>query len=114
MTPLNHPRGLLVHSQRDALMVADAGNHRIAVFDLDSWSLLAVFGDGLLQEPWDIAVDSTGEVYAADYAARSVVKFALSGDPVPQFWQNMQASGLVIQPVAVTVWSTNVFVLDAG
>ena len=112
-TQLQTPRGLLLHKHRRALYVADSGNHRIQIFDPDTGQLLESWDGGSLATPWSLAADAEGNVYVADYGNHSVVKFTISGDPDPVFWQNMKASGLITAPLAVAV-STSVFVLDSA
>src|ERR1035438_1905351 len=111
-TQFQAPRGLLISQHRRALFVADSGNHRIQIFDPATCQLLDTWGDGTLATPWSLAADAEGSVYVADYGNQSVVKFTISGDPDPSFWQNVKASGLIAAPVAVAV-SDSVFILDA-
>ena len=111
---LSKPRGLLIHDQRKALMVADSGNHRVAVFDLDSFQLLDSLGADILQEPWAIACDADGSIYVADHGSNAVIKFLISGDVDATFWPNVKASGLIKRPGAVTVHSQSVYILDLG
>ena len=112
-TQFASPRGLLIHGHRRALYVADAGHHRIQIFDPATGQLLDIWNGATLSEPWSIAADADANVYVADHGNHTVIKFTVSGDLDPSFWQNVQASGLITQPAAVAV-SSDVFVLDLG
>ena len=64
------PRGLAV-APNGNIYVADAGNHRIQVFDpagqfLFSWGNGQGSNNGQFNEPWGIAVGPDGSVYVAD------------------------------------------------
>src|ERR1044072_4110247 len=52
----NTPRGLLIPANRDSLFVADSGNPRIQVFDLNSCQLVDIWDDGF-NTPWALAGD---------------------------------------------------------
>lgn len=70
------------------LYVADAGNHRIQVFEADGTFVTAwgSFGEGPGQfnEPWSVAVDAEF-VYVADTWNHRLQKFTLDGDLVGVF-----------------------------
>jgi phage tail-like protein len=125
------PRGLLILGDRRSLLVADSGNHRIQVFDIETSQLIEIWGQanpaadprpgaqpGLLNEPWGLAADKTGSVYVVDYGNRRVQKFNVIGQVVSTFWQNATASGLLRQPSDVAVGesdeTTRIFVTDAA
>ncbi|WHZ21125.1 MAG: hypothetical protein OJF47_000237 [Nitrospira sp.] len=120
---LRSPRGLLIPPNRRVLFVADSGNHRIQIFDLDNVQLLDIWGGtapgsqpGQFDSPWTLAADATGNVYVVDYGNRRVQKFNLLGEVIPSFAQNMAASGLLHRPadIAITRYEGNpaLFVLD--
>lgn len=91
-TELAAPRGVVVAPARGWLLVADSGHGRIVVIDLAARATRGTWGDGMLSEPWDLAVDGAARVYVADRGARRVWRldpdgaldaaFAL-GDPAP-------------------------------
>src|SRR6266849_1043898 len=117
-TRLHTPRGLLIPTYRRVLLVVDSGNHRIQIFDLDSWQLLEVWGQpaggsvqpsaepGGFDTPWTAASDAMGNVYVLDYGNRRVQKFGVSGDVEPAFWQTMHDSSLLTRPADVAAYST--------
>ncbi|HEV7705364.1 MAG TPA: phage tail protein [Gemmatimonadaceae bacterium] len=68
---LNTPRGVVVSG--NSLLVADSGNRRVQVIDLATGQLRGVWGaGGAFTDPWDLAVDSHGDVYVADAGVTAV------------------------------------------
>lgn len=111
---LNTPRGLLIPAHRHSLFVADSGNHRIQVIDLDTLQLADIWGQpfpahapepdsapGRFNTPVALAGDAEGNVYVVDYGNGRVQKFDRAGDLVPSFSEAMQQSGLVRRPVDI-------------
>jgi sugar lactone lactonase YvrE len=130
-TSVRYPRGLWISPARPSLFVADSGNHRVQIFDLDTLQLVAIWGQanpgatprpgsqpGQFDTPWSLAGDGSGNVYVVDYGNRRVQKFNAVGDVLPSFWNNVRASGLLQYPSDVAVREydgTNwVFVVDAA
>jgi phage tail-like protein len=128
-TGFRTPRGLLVSAVRSSLFVADSGNHRLQVFDLDSFQLSEIWGQsnpvgvpqpgslpGQLNTPWTLAGDSSGNVYVVDYGNKRVQKFDVLGQVIPAFCENVQASGLVHQPGDIALFERNgdvwIFIVD--
>jgi phage tail-like protein len=96
-TQFREPRGLLHHSTRRALFVADSGNHRIQIFDLKSFQLLDIWGQkgagpGCFDTPWTLASDIDGNVYVVDYGNKRVQKFDPQGTVISGFWDAVQKS----------------------
>jgi len=124
------PRGLLISPTRSSMFVVDSGNHRILVFDLDTFQLVEIWGQsslysapqpgsqpGQFNTPWTLANDSAGNIYVVDYGNLRVQKFNAIGDVVPTFCNNVQASGCH-HPSDVAVCEQNgaawIFVMDAS
>lgn len=131
LTQFRTPRGLLVPPNRNALFVVDSGNHRIQVFDLDTFQLVDVWGPhdpgappqpgsmpGQFNEPWSLAGDAAGNVYVVDYGNRRLQKFNALGEVVPSFWDKVSSYSSLQEPVAVAVCGydqypdVRIFVLD--
>ena len=108
---LSSPRGIAVHRQRDALLVCDSGNHRVAIFDLASWQLIELRGG--FDTPVAIAVDDAGNSFVADGGTKRVSKFSPSGDADAAFNAAVNAAQLIQNPTAVAVAGSRLFVLDA-
>jgi phage tail-like protein len=108
------PRGLVWMKNRPALFAADSGNHRVQIFDPDTGQLLSILGQagvgappapssmpGRLNTPWGLAGDSEYSLYVLDYGNARVQKWNRVGDLVGTFWDNVQASKLLTQPLDV-------------
>jgi phage tail-like protein len=119
-TQLRQPRGLLFHPIRRALFVADSGNHRLQIFDVNTLQLLDIWGQpdlagepapdeapGRFNQPWSLAADAKGSVYVVDYGNRRVQKFDLRGQADPRFWERAQADTDWGQPAAVAAAVTS-------
>lgn len=125
---LNKPRGLLIPAHRHALFVADSLNHRIAIFDLNTFQLLELWGQehlsarprpgtspGQFNEPWDLAADLKGNVYVVDRGNHRIQKFNSSGDVVPDFWNTLSREHLLAEPADIASYpaaTTNLYVID--
>lgn len=123
-------RGLWLHPIRQVLLVADSGNHLIQLFDPSSWQLVGIWGQpyaasepqpssdpGRFNQPWSLAADAAGNVYAVDHGNGRVQKFDLLGNVMQTFAEGLRDRG-VTEPSAVAVSmggpSTEIYVLDAG
>jgi DNA-binding beta-propeller fold protein YncE len=72
-------------------------------------------GPGQFYNPWGVAVDSSGNVYVADYGNDRVEKFTSSGTFVTQWGSVGSGPGQFVVPVGVAVDSSgNVYVADTG
>lgn len=128
-TSFNAPRGLLIPPTRPCLFVVDSGNHCIKIFDVDTFQLVEIWGQapfsgvpqpgsssGEFNTPWTLAGDSAGNVYVVDYRNQRVQKFNARGEVIPQFCDNVQASGLLQQPGDIGLLERNgaawIFVVD--
>jgi phage tail-like protein len=109
-TPFDCPQGLAIAVQRHVLYVADAGKHRIEIFDLDSMALAEVI-DGF-DTPVSVALDGEGRLHVADTGTKRVDQFTASGDRRPAFGDMVQASGHAGDPCAVACDGSRVYVLD--
>jgi phage tail-like protein len=113
-TQLRQPRGLLYHTIRQSLFVADSGNHRVQILDPQTFQLLDIWGQpdlagepepgdapGRFNEPWSLAQDAEGNVYVVDHGNSRVQKFDLRGQVQPEFEANSKAH--LNEPAAVAV-----------
>jgi len=107
-TRFREPRGLLVHPG-GLLLVADAGNHRVQVFDLATLQLRAIWGVGPGEEPgqldWPcaLAADPSGHVYVVDRGNRRVQRFSAAGQVDAGFWATLAGEASLDDPVAVAI-----------
>ena len=121
---LSAPRNLAIGTD-GRIYVADSGNHRIQVFDVDG-TPINVFGSfgtdtGQFNEPWGIAVDDE-YIYVADTWNHRIQKFTLDGDFVASFGvsgspaeDNNNGLGLFFGPRSITLLADNqLLVTDTG
>ena len=119
---LDSPRGVIV-GPRHTLWVADSGNRRVQIFDLDTGQLRGMLGGwssgaptnapGTFAQPWDLAADRRGNVYVADpgmqgadqrWSGGRVQKFSASGVVDPSFATRVAAQSRTLgAPASVAV-----------
>ncbi|WP_276752163.1 NHL repeat-containing protein [Chlorogloeopsis fritschii] len=115
-TQFRQPRGVLFHPIRQAIFVADSGNHRLQIFHPHSFQLLGIWGQsdmvsepqpsaepGRFNTPWTLACDVAGNVYVVDYGNQRVQKFDLSGNVIESFWDAVRAETTLQQPSDIAV-----------
>lgn len=124
------PRGLWVSQQQRLLFVADSGNHRLQIFDLDSLQAVKVLGQpdpnaepqpsadpGRFNTPWTLVADAEGNIYVVDHGNQRVQKFNADGIVQPDFWNTVQATGLLTQPgdiaVSATAEAIHLYIFDS-
>ncbi len=76
------PRGVAVDGLSGRVTVADAGNQRLVVRELADGSLVHILQGEAYQEPFDLALSATGELYVLDAAAQQILRLDPLG-PVP-------------------------------
>lgn len=126
---LDSPRGVIV-GPRQTLWVADSGNRRVQIFDLDTGQLRGMLGasssggstvlaPGEFAQPWDLAADRRGNVYVADPGTQGtdgrwidgrVQKFSSSGVVDSSFATRVAAQPRTLGAPA----SVSVALLDAS
>ena len=97
---LSQPKGLAVGPD-GRIYVAEAGAHRVTVFNPDG-TINATWGrqgngDGEFQEPWGITVSPSGEVYVADTWNHRIQKFDADGRLLIKWGELADTKGAVNQ-----------------
>ena len=83
---LNSPHGISTDANGNAYVV-DTNNSRVAVFD-SAGNFMSFIGEGLLNEPWGIAVSPVdGNIYVADTWNHRVAVFNPAGELIETFGQ---------------------------
>lgn len=75
----NQPKGLTL-DQNNNVYVADEFNNRIQKFDSNG-NLITQFGQGRLNHPIDVAVDSQGRAYGSDFDEILIYALAVPNPP---------------------------------
>ncbi|HZE70858.1 MAG TPA: phage tail protein I [Pyrinomonadaceae bacterium] len=127
-TQFKTPRGLLIPDYRHSLFVADSGNDRLQLFDIDSWQLVDIWGNsdiggnpqpssepGAFHSPWSLAADDDGNVYVVDYGNSRVQKFNRTGTLIPSFWEVINQAYVLRRPSDIAAYSdgeVRLYVID--
>ncbi|SVC60455.1 uncharacterized protein METZ01_LOCUS313309, partial [marine metagenome] len=89
------------------LLVSDGNNHRIQKFTPDGVSVSAFgafgAGEGELNHPWGITVDSQGAIFVADWRNDRVQKFTSEGQFLLQIGTSGSEEGQLNRPTGVAV-----------
>ena len=97
----DRPLGIAIHPLNNKLYIADNRNHRIQILnpDLTFSGSFGSFGsgDGQLQGPWDIAFDSKGSIYVADFPTKTILVFTAEGEYMRKFQIDKKESGEKLQ-----------------
>jgi phage tail-like protein len=126
---LNAPRGILIPRHRRSLFIADSANHRIQIFDLNSFQLVDIWGQadaskapqpgnraGLFNTPRTMAADDSGNIYVVDYGNRRVQKFDITGRIISSFWENIKRASVLTSPSDIAAGTMSgkvqVFIVD--
>ena len=109
------PGGVIYHALRHALVVADSGNHRLQLFDADTFQLQDIWGswgaeDGQFETPTALAADAAGNVYVVDWGNQRVQKFDELGQVDSSFWKTISQDAEHPHPS----WPTDVAVRKDG
>jgi hypothetical protein len=106
---LNAPRGLAFSRDGTRLYVADTGNRRVVVYDIDG-GLNSIVGSALFEEPVDVDFTPEGTPLVLDAVAQQIFQLDASGtpSPMPVDTSFYRPRGLGVDP------SGNLVVADTG
>jgi DNA-binding beta-propeller fold protein YncE len=120
---LGRPGGIAVDRRRNRLYAADAKEGRIAVFDLNKFSLVGYFGSpskqghpekGTFSGPSNVAVDRQGNLYVADTLNCRIQVLSPAGKTLRTFGTQGDQPGEFIRPKGIALDSEgHVYVADA-
>jgi DNA-binding beta-propeller fold protein YncE len=116
---LYYPQSIAIDSSGSFLYVADTSNSRIQVFSTTDGAFIRKFGtfgsgDGELNNPTGIALDTNDNVYVADSRNQRVAKFSSSGTFIKNWGSEGFGDGRFAVPTGVAVDKNtgHVFVTD--
>ena len=113
--------GVTIHSNQ--VYVCDTDNHRIQVFDLDLNFIQYIgshgAGSGKFNQPYDVAFDTTGNMYVVEYGNRRVQVLNSSGQHIREFGKDKQnqlshEEEYLKAPTAIHIAEEYVYVSDRG
>lgn len=113
---LSQPSDIFISGRK--LYVADSGNSRIVIYNLDTKEK-TFFGEGVLSEPSGIFAKEDGTVYVADLGLKEVVVFNSDGSIKMKIVRPVDSplfsASAVFEPKNVAVTSQdNIFVVGVG
>ena len=108
----SYPVGISINPRNKKVYVADQCNHRIQILncDLTYSSSFGSQGSGneQLQNPLDVAFDSTGLVYIADFGNHCIKVFIEEGQFLRKFGTKGTGDGELYHPYSIAIDSSNV------
>jgi len=116
---LSRPAAICVDRLRKRLYVADACNHRIAIYDLQG-ELFGYIGSagrqmGQLRYPYDLALLSEGTLAVCEYGNNRIQLFSPDGRSLAVYGHPGRQLGQLAYPWGVAVDSRHrAFIVDAG
>ena len=113
------PLGIAIHPLNKKVYVADKNNHRIQILNSDLTFFSSFGSRGSDNEqfnyPWDVTLDSTGNVYVADTSNHRIQVFTAEGEFLRKFWQSDTGNGELDHPSSISVDSDDVvYVTESG
>ena len=112
----NIPTGIGIHPHTRKVYVADALNHRIQILNPYLTFSSGFGGDNrLFMSPWDVAFDSTGNMYVVDHGNHCIQVFTAAGQFMRMFGSYGGDNGELNYPSSISIDSDNVvYVTDSG
>ena len=115
----NDVTGIAIHPLNKKAYIVDCSNHRLQILnsDLTFSSSFGSYGsgNGQLSYPWDVAFDSTGNVFVADTQNHRIQVFTAEGEFLRKFGKYGSDNRELNTPSSVSIDSDNVvYVAEAG
>ena len=109
---LSSPVGITSH--RNEIYVAEANNNRVSVFTQDG-NFCRHIGSGVLNTPYDLAINVNNQLLVVDYAHNCVYIFTLYGDSIGKFEAKENGKSQLNHPCSIATDSSGcVLVVDTG
>ena len=108
----SRPVGVAINHRNRKVYISDTNNHRIQILNAD-FSFSNSFGshgsgDGQFYYPWDVALDSAGNVYVADSCGNRIQVFTAEGKFLRKFGKRGSGDGELNFPSSVSVDSDDI------
>ena len=108
----SYPTGVTINHRNRKVYICDGGNHRIQILNADL-TFSSSFGsqgggDGQFYCPWDVALDSTGNVYVADSGGHRIQVFTAKGKFLRKFGKKGSGDGELNWPSSVSIDSEDI------
>ena len=112
----HYPNGITTHPTAGQIFVADTYNHCIQVLsnDLIFSHAITLHGDKKFDRPYDIAVDSHGYLYVAEYSNDCITKLTTTGEYITSFGSYGLNPGQLFRPCSLTIHNDYVYVCEHG
>ena len=106
------PCGIAINHRNRKVYICDKSNHRVQILNTDL-TFSSSFGshgsgDGLFNKPWDIALDSTGNVCVADSGNHRIQVFTAEGKFLKKFGKKGSGDGELNSPTGVSIDSDDI------
>ena len=110
---LNSPCSVVVHD--DKVYVADCYNHRISVFQKNDGEFSYFIGEGHLDAPYDLSINSNDLIIVVDHDQHCVCTFTLEGEFISKFGSKGKGFGQLKEPCSLTTdMYDTILVADTG
>lgn len=115
--PLREPFGIAVNPHSGSVLVADARNHQVVVYNQDGAFVRALGSEGTsageFSKPTGVAVSWDGSIYVSDYDLDRVQKFTAEGKFVLQWGSSADSRDQLRSPNGLAIdRDGNVYVAD--
>ena len=106
------PAGVAINHRNRKVYICDESNHRVQILNADL-TFSSSFGsrgsdDGQLTFPWNVALDSTGNVYVADSGNNHIQVFTAEGKFLRKFGKKDSSDGELNWPAGVSLDSDDI------
>jgi DNA-binding beta-propeller fold protein YncE len=114
----SRPGGIAADAARRRIYITDVGRHQVLVFDTEGQLQLRLGcrgdGDGELNFPTWLALDSAGNIYVSDTLNFRVQIFDAQGEALGRFGRQGDSSGQLARPKGIGVdRNDHVYLVDA-
>ena len=111
-----NPYGVTINHRNRKVYISDTSNHRIQILNADLTFSNSFgshgSGDGQFTYPWDVALDSAGNLYVADTQCHRIQVFTAEGKFLRKFGKKGSGDGELDLPSSVSIDCDIVYVTE--